>query len=94
MYVHVHACRLAMPQATQSHFYINPLGELDVELAGRHCRLHGRFGELEFQPEPTGDWLLRCGQDWQLKLKSRDARSVQCLIEQAREEMEALMRDL
>lgn len=94
MYVHVHTCRLAVPQATQSRFLINPLGELDVQLAGQRTPLHGRFGELSIQPEPGGDWCLRCGGQWQLKLKRRDAQSVQNLIDDARDEMEALMRDL
>ncbi len=94
MYVHVHACRLAVPQATESRFLINPLGELDVELAGHRAPLHGQFGQLSLQPDPYGDWCLRCGRQWQLKLSRQDAQSVQNLIDDARDEMDALMRDL
>ncbi|MBY5992177.1 hypothetical protein [Ferrimonas balearica] len=98
MYVHLHACRLMAPQAVRSRFYINPLGEVDVELENAARPLHGRFGQLRFEPEGPEGYRLTCQERakprWQLHLKPQDARSLQRLIAEAEDELDALMRDL
>ncbi|MBY5981198.1 hypothetical protein [Ferrimonas balearica] len=94
MYIHVHRCRLALPNAVHGAFFVDPTGTLEVELAGKTEPLHANLAELSFWPDEIGDCRLCCGQHWQLRLKPDDAQSLQGLISDAREELASLHRDL
>ncbi|UTV28837.1 hypothetical protein [Photobacterium atrarenae] len=83
-----------------AHLAIKPTGELSVEILEEHKQLEGDFEDLSFSTHGKITGVDCVEHDhpshklWHIDLSRQDARELNRLIDDAKEEYEIMMRDL
>ncbi|GAA5193686.1 hypothetical protein [Ferrimonas gelatinilytica] len=87
--------QLMEPGHPKAEFCVDPAGLLEVDCSdGQRCYM-AEFNSLQFRPNEQGTLLVcKSRPGWQLQLRDCDAQRLKWMVEIARDEFGALMRDL
>ncbi|MFA0087788.1 hypothetical protein [Vibrio sp. 10N.261.51.F12] len=89
---------LAEPRCHHANVYINPVGQLDIDIVESRQHHDASFETLTFKYEGAIVHIqgidCRTNKHWDVSLNCRDANEINTLILRANEELETLMSDL